>query len=685
MREKIILIGWDGADWNLAQPLVESGRMPQLKHMIEHGASGILRSSPPYLSPMLWTTIATGKSPTEHGIAGFREFNESSQTLQPISSRSRQCKAIWNILSQEGNLEFMTIYYHFLDWICHDFMALAPPQRQEISDRDYSLYSDVVSKAYELQDLLLRDLLRYAGNDVNCLVISDHGFLSGNERPSRTPKVDAGIAAWHRVEGIIVGTGPLFETGVNNIKATHFDIVPTLLHMLDLPVGTDMPGQVLSAMVTNNKSVEKIPSWESRGIPIDRDTSDAVDPYVSKALLKQFEDLGYISPHEERKELTESKTRRENACNLGIALVGEGRMEEALPYLEEAYFHHPEASHIALPLARCQIRLGLVEESLITEQSLLDYGPQNGELNYNLAKLHRMRRNYDKSFYYIEQASKNGYDNNLTSIERGMILLYTEGYEEAENIFRKQIRENSSLIAKLGLCRSLVLSNKLQEAEERSYTRSSDNPIKVFDLNITHQPIVIVSGLPRSGTSMMMQMLQKGGMTLQVDDKRPANRHNPRGFFEWEPIKSLDDNPHCISRAVGKVIKVVSSQLQFLPRNYTYYIIWMSRPIGEVARSQQTMLQEQGNKHNALAQSEELLQNHQEEILQPLRSYAANPKLPLRLTEINYADCINHPVDVSRQLAEFLGELLSSPENMKKVIAPSLYRIQENNRIKNVS
>ena len=102
MKEKLIVVGWDGADWEIARPLLEQGKMPQLQEMISRGASGKIRSAPPYLSPMLWTTMATGKSPAEHGIVGFREFNVASQSHQPIASTSRKTKAIWNMLSQEG-------------------------------------------------------------------------------------------------------------------------------------------------------------------------------------------------------------------------------------------------------------------------------------------------------------------------------------------------------------------------------------------------------------------------------------------------------------------------------------------------------------------------------------------------------------------------------------------------------
>ena len=99
--KKCILVGWDGADWLIAKPLLEAGRLPQLQAMIDNGVSGDLLSMPPYISPMLWNTIATGKHPREHGVSGFVEYNESTHKLEPFQSHQRKCKALWNILSQQ--------------------------------------------------------------------------------------------------------------------------------------------------------------------------------------------------------------------------------------------------------------------------------------------------------------------------------------------------------------------------------------------------------------------------------------------------------------------------------------------------------------------------------------------------------------------------------------------------------
>ena len=897
MKEKLIVVGWDGADWEIARPLLEQGKMPQLQEMISRGASGKIRSAPPYLSPMLWTTMATGKSPAEHGIVGFREFNVASQSHQPIASTSRKTKAIWNMLSQEGwkthvvgwfatcpaetvngvvvsdlfaqsvvkediselpkgvlspeskaadlaslrvspdeidmglveffipklkeiNLDrdprplalrkrlaelytnhntavvllqeeptdFLTVYYHFIDWICHDFMELSPPQREGVCTRDFELYSGVVDAAYVLQDLLLRDLLRHADASVNCVVVSDHGFLSGDERPQKTANVDGGIAAWHRLDGLLVGAGPLFNQGVVDLRATLFDLAPTLLNALNLPVGEDMPGQVIDGMLRAENRVATIPSWDRYGEPYQVTDVVPLDSSVSEELLRQFADLGYVSAEEERQEVAEAKTGRENAWNLGIALMGELRLEEALPYLEEAYFYHPEASHKGLHLATCQVELGLVEESLRTQESLLDYGSENGPLSYHLALLARKRGAYGEALALLEAADQWGGNLHDNAMERGLILLLDAQYQEAEKVFRAELERRQNPSAELGLCRALVMQERFDEAEvilietlrkrsdfsvgwftlgviyekksdaasavaaydkairwrpdfqsargrkfllerkvkeqsgkaepmvfsdldfsesplekqsraqaerlakiraasqqrhlawqkELDFKRSSENPISILEhgsKDIQERPtIVIVSGLPRSGTSLMMQMLRAGGVEIQADEARAADAHNPRGFFEWEPVLRLEQNAHRLSEAAGKAVKVVSSQLRFLPRTYTYKVIWMHRPIEEVAASQRKMLNRRPAASAELKEGEAMLRSHRDKILQSLRAFDANEQSALSLLELEYSDCLFDTNTVCQELSGFLAELLPKPEKMTGAIDKSLYR-----------
>ena len=98
--KKLMLIGWDAADWKVIHQLVEEGKLPTLKKVMGSGTMGNLRTLSPVLSPMLWTSIATGKRPFKHGIYGFTEPSPNGKSVQPMTNVSRRCKAVWNILNQ---------------------------------------------------------------------------------------------------------------------------------------------------------------------------------------------------------------------------------------------------------------------------------------------------------------------------------------------------------------------------------------------------------------------------------------------------------------------------------------------------------------------------------------------------------------------------------------------------------
>ena len=102
LAKKVLLIGWDAADWKIINPLLDQGLMPTLEDLVNHGVMGNLATLHPVLSPMLWNSIATGKRPDKHGILGFFEPDPQSGAVRPVTSTSRKVKAIWNILTQRG-------------------------------------------------------------------------------------------------------------------------------------------------------------------------------------------------------------------------------------------------------------------------------------------------------------------------------------------------------------------------------------------------------------------------------------------------------------------------------------------------------------------------------------------------------------------------------------------------------
>lgn len=99
---RVLLVGWDAADWQVIHPLLDAGRMPHLQRLIDGGAMGNLHSLSPMLSPILWTSIATGKRAYAHGVRGFVEPTPDRAGIRPVGTRTRTCKALWNILSQAG-------------------------------------------------------------------------------------------------------------------------------------------------------------------------------------------------------------------------------------------------------------------------------------------------------------------------------------------------------------------------------------------------------------------------------------------------------------------------------------------------------------------------------------------------------------------------------------------------------
>ena len=104
--------------------------------------------------------------------------------------------------------------------------------------------------------------------------------------------------------------------------------------------------------------------------------------------------------------------------------------------------------------------------------------------------------------------------------------------------------------------------------------------------------VTVVSGLPRSGTSLVMQMLGAGGLSLLVDGSRAADEHNPRGYFEYAPVRSIERDASFVKQAIGRAVKVVHPLVRHLPSDLTYRVVWLRRSVAGMAASQAAMLGE---------------------------------------------------------------------------------------------
>jgi hypothetical protein len=186
--------------------------------------------------------------------------------------------------------------------------------------------------------------------------------------------------------------------------------------------------------------------------------------------------------------------------------------------------------------------------------------------------------------------------------------------------------------------------------------------------------ITIVSGLPRSGTSMMMKILEAGGLEVFTDNLRVADEDNPKGYYELEQVKALKNGDDAwIKEAPGKVVKVISSLLEYLPSSYKYKIVFMRREIAEILASQKQMLIRRGENSDGDDQKmAEMFQEH----LKRVRVWLANQS-NMETLYVDYNALMADPAPEIKTVAEFLG----LNENLAAMLAvpdKKLYRQKAN-------
>lgn len=179
-----------------------------------------------------------------------------------------------------------------------------------------------------------------------------------------------------------------------------------------------------------------------------------------------------------------------------------------------------------------------------------------------------------------------------------------------------------------------------------------------------------MSGLPRSGTTMMMRMMEAGGLEAIVDGIRKADDDNPKGYYEFEKVKELDKDSSWLLDATGKVVKIISALLIQLPSNYEYQVIFMKRNMSEILASQSKMLERRGVAPGGI--SDDIMAGKFEIHLQKTFTWLAK-QTNTETIYVNYNDVINSPQEEVRKINQFLGETLNL-ERMAGVIDRSLYR-----------
>lgn len=187
---------------------------------------------------------------------------------------------------------------------------------------------------------------------------------------------------------------------------------------------------------------------------------------------------------------------------------------------------------------------------------------------------------------------------------------------------------------------------------------------------VTRDYLTVVSGLPRSGTSMMMRMLDRGGLPVIIDNERTADEDNPLGYYEFEPVKQTKKDASWVDDSAGKCVKMVYQLVYDLPTHHKYRVLFMRREMKEVLASQKVMLDRHGASDDSV--SDDQMASLFLSQLKAFEDWVAQQD-HIEMIEVSYNRMLSNPPEEIARVNEFLEGVLDT-EAMHAVVDPELYR-----------
>lgn len=550
--KRVILVGIDGGDWLNIKPLVDAGKLPNFRRIIEEGATGPLRSEEPLLSPLLWTTMATGKYPEEHGILNFTVEDPNTGKKVPITRNYRKVDAFWSMLGdfdrtvsvvgwlatfpaepingvmvtdkvgylayahtgagdgvagkiappdrageitqrivhgdevpydefsemihipeaeferhREGDFDpkdsinnlillyastrsfanvaahlfdsdrpdVLAVYFEWIDAVGHLFMLHTPPRMPGVDEAEFEMFKDAVSQSYVVQDRILGEFMDRLDDDTILMIVSDHGFRSGNARLKNRPEIWAGNAAeWHRLNGVIGFYGAGVKRGHAIEGASIMDVTPTLLALQGLPRAADMPGRVLTGAFAPEVA-DRFHAGTVATLERDRPEEDVVVPAdvaATDEAMKKLGALGYLNPN------TSPNADAHN--NLGQRFQQRGEFLRAIEEYQKAIALRPNFHAVYNNLAVCYGKLKRYDEAEKALLKTIELKPDDFYAMNNLAVMYAELGRLEDARVQAERsvAVEPGYVNGHVTL--GSIYAMSGMFDAAEREFRTALR-----------------------------------------------------------------------------------------------------------------------------------------------------------------------------------------------------------------------------------------------------
>ncbi len=374
----------------------------------------------------------------------------------------------------------------------------------------------------------------------------------------------------------------------------------------------------------------------------------------ANVLLKQNETASAMQIF--RKLLAVFPGSKQLNLSMGRAHISLRNWEEARKAFEITISIDPDDSAGYHGIAVCQLRLGNYYEAI-------DAALESISLVYHFPFAHY---HLGEGLYNIEE-----YERAAEAFE--VCLAMNPSIGKARNWLVEIYEDKLSNPEKAQYHQEYFVEKKSAETDEsgQKINPSEEPDAKRIDLQ---DPVIVVSGLPRSGTSMMMQMLREGGVDLYTDQERKADESNPRGYFEHEAVKRLARDGRWVKNARNKAIKIIANLLFYLPDSNNYKVIFMLRHIDEVINSQQQMLI-RNNKEGAKTYPTNLAESYRK-TLEKARKWG-KARHNAEIIFVNYHDVVEDPRKEALRVSEFLGGEIDI-ERMKGTVDVNLYRTKIN-------
>lgn len=385
---------------------------------------------------------------------------------------------------------------------------------------------------------------------------------------------------------------------------------------------------------------------------------------------------------------------------MGCVLIDEGRYQEALQHLQRAEKADAERPGLFLQIGEAYLRLRHWTHAEHAYRKTLTLDPLNAHAHLGLARSLLPRRDSQQAAIEALETVRLVYHYPFAHYYLGLALLRLREFDRAEEALRVAVSLNPNFARAHRILARLYTRQRrdpelalYHRGRARVLRRQQQQPVLPADLSAvideptplvaaTAEPVAIstpatdspfitvVAGLPRSGTSMMMQMLAAGGLPILTDGKRVADADNPKGYYELEAATRLRQDKAWLQEAVGKGVKIVAQLLPFLTSEHQYRIVFMERDFDEVLASQKTMLERLERAQTKLTPAQ-LKQAYRTQ-LQHVKVWLAR-QANVHVLYVSHRDALSNPQATAERVNTFLGGTLDSAA-MLSVVDKSLHR-----------